>query len=82
MNKAILIGRLTKDVETRYSQTNNTMICSFTLAVNRRFAKDGEERQTDFINIVCYAKTAEFVNKYFVKGQQVAVSRSNSSKKL
>ena len=82
MNKAILIGRLTKDVETRYSQNNNTMVCSFTLAVNRRFVKDGEERQTDFINIVCYAKTAEFVNKYFAKGQQVAVSRKNTSKKL
>lgn len=82
MNKAILIGRLTKDVETRYSQNNNTMVCSFTLAVNRRFAKDGEERQADFINIVCYAKTAEFVNKYFTKGQQVAVSRKNTSKKL
>ena len=72
MNKVSLIGRLTKDVEVRYTQTNNTMVASFTLAVNRRFAKEGEQ-QADFINIVAWSKTAEFVSKYFKKGQQVAV---------
>ena len=73
MNKVILMGRLTKDVEVRYTQTNNIMVASFSLAVNRRFAKEGEERQADFINIVAWSKTAEFCSKYFKKGQQVAV---------
>ena len=73
MNKVILMGRLTKDPETRYTQTTNTQVTSFTLAVNKRFVKDGEERQADFINIVAWNKTAEFCSKYFKKGQQVGV---------
>ena len=73
MNKVILMGRLTKDPEVRYTQTNNTLVASFTLAVNRRFARQGEERQADFFNIVAWNKTGEFVSKYFKKGQQVAV---------
>lgn len=73
MNKVILMGRLTKDPEVRYTQSTNTMVTSFTLAVNRRFVKQGEERQADFINIVSWNKTAEFVSKYFSKGQQVGV---------
>ena len=73
MNKVILLGRLTKDPEVRYTQTSNTLVASFTLAVNRRFVKQGEERQTDFINVVTWNKTGEFVSKYFKKGQQVAV---------
>lgn len=67
------MGRLTRDVDVKYTQTTNTMIASFSLAVNRRFVKEGEERQADFFNISCFGKTAEFVNKYFSKGQQVAV---------
>lgn len=73
MNKVILLGRLTKNVETRYTQTNNALVATFTLAVNRRFAKEGEERQADFINIVAWGKTGEFSSKYFKKGLQVAV---------
>ena len=73
MNKVILMGRLTKDPEVRYTQTNNTLVASFSLAVNRRFARQGEERQADFINIVAWSKTGEFVSKYFKKGQQVGV---------
>ena len=73
MNKVILMGRLTKDPEVRYTQTNNTLVASFSLAVNRRFAKQGEERQADFINVVAWSKTGEFVSKYFKKGQQVGV---------
>lgn len=73
MNKIMLLGRLTKDVETRYTQTNNSLVATFTLAVNRRFAKEGEERQTDFINIVAWGKTGEFCSKYFKKGLQVAL---------
>ncbi len=73
MNKVELIGRLTKEPEVRYTQTNNTLVASFSLAVNRRFVKQGEERQTDFINIVAWSKIGEFCSKYFKKGQQVAI---------
>lgn len=73
MNKVILMGRLTRDPEVRYTQTNNTLVASFSLAVNRRFTRQGEERQADFINIVAWNKTGEFVSKYFKKGQQVSV---------
>lgn len=73
MNKVTLIGRLTKDPETRYTQTNNTLVASFTLAVNRRFVKENEERQADFIPIIAWSKTGEFCNKYFKKGQQVGI---------
>ena len=73
MNKVVLMGRLTRDPEVRYTQTNNTLVASFSLAVNRRFARQGEERQADFINIVAWSKTGEFCSKYFKKGQQVGV---------
>ena len=73
MNKVVLLGRLTKDVDVRYTQATNIMVASFSLAVNRRFAKQGEERQADFINVVAWSKTAEFCSKYFKKGQQVGV---------
>ena len=73
MNKVVLMGRLTRDPEVRYTQTNNTLVASFSLAVNRRFARQGEERQADFINVVAWAKTGEFCSKYFKKGQQVGV---------
>lgn len=73
MNKIILMGRLTRDVDVKYTQSTNVMIANFTLAVNRRFVKEGEERQEDFFNVSTFGKTAEFVNKYFSKGQQVAV---------
>ena len=73
MNKVILMGRLTKDPEVRYTQTNNTLVASFGLAVNRRFVRQGEERQADFINIVAWGKTGEFCSKYFKKGQQVGI---------
>ena len=74
MNKVILMGRLTRDPELRYTTANSTPVCSFTLAVDRRFNKQGEERQADFINIVTWGKTAEFCSKWFKKGRQVAVS--------
>ena len=75
MNKVILMGRLTRDPEVRYTQTNNTLVSSFSLAINRRFARPGEERQADFINIVAWSKLGEFCSKYFKKGQQVGVIR-------
>ena len=73
MNKVILMGRLTRDPEVRYTSTNNTLVATFSLAVNRRFARQGEERQADFINIVAWDKTGEFCSKYFKKGMQVGV---------
>lgn len=73
MNKVILLGRLTKAPEIRYSQTTNTKFALFTLAVNRRFAKQGEEREADFINIVAYSKLADFSEKYLSQGTQVNV---------
>ena len=73
MNKVILLGRLTKAPEIRYSQTTNSKIALFTVAVNRRFAKQGEERETDFINIVAYSKLADFSEKYLSQGTQVNV---------
>lgn len=73
MNKVVLMGRLTKDPEVRYTHTSNTMVVNFTIAVNRRFVKEGEERQADFIPIIAWNKLAEFCSKYFVKGQQVGI---------
>jgi single-strand DNA-binding protein len=72
MNKVILMGRLTKDVELKYTSGNNTAVATFTLAVNRKMAKEGQP-QADFINCQAWAKTAEFIAKYFAKGQQVAI---------
>ena len=73
MNKVVLMGRLTRDPEVRYTQTSNTLVASFSLAVNRRFVRQGEERQADFFNIVAWGKTGEFCSKYFKKGQQVGI---------
>lgn len=72
MNKVILLGRLTKEPELKYTQTNNTPVCSFTLAVDRP-VKKGEEKKADFVNCQAWKGTAEFVSKYFSKGQLVAV---------
>ena len=72
MNKVVLIGRLTKDPELRYTQ-GGTAVANFTLAVNRRFANQSGEREADFINCVAWQKTAEFVANYFKKGQQMAM---------
>ena len=68
------MGRLTRDPEVRYTQTSNTLVASFSLAVNRRFVRQGEERQADFINVVAWGKLGEFCSKYYKKGQQVAVT--------
>lgn len=73
LNKAILMGRLTADPELRQTP-NNISVVSFTLALDRSYAKPGEQKQTDFIDIVAWRQTAEFVSKYFRKGQLVAVA--------
>lgn len=72
MNKVILMGRLTKDPEIRYSN-NNLAVCRFTIAVDRRFQKQGEEKQADFIPNVAFGKTGEFISKYFQKGSRIAI---------
>ena len=69
LNKAILMGRLTADPELRHTQ-NNTPVTSFTLAVNRSY---GKNEQTDFIDVVAWQRTAEFVSQWFHKGMLVAV---------
>lgn len=74
LNNITLMGRLTRDPELRHTQTG-IPVASFTLAVDRDFSpKDGGERQTDFVDIVAWRNTGEFVSKYFVKGQMCAVS--------
>ncbi len=72
MNKSILMGRLTAEPEMRYTSGNNTAVCSFKLAVNRRFKQEGQQN-ADFIPVVAWSKLAEFCGKYFQKGQQIAV---------
>lgn len=73
MNLVVLLGRLTRDPELRYSQSENpTAVCRYTLAVNRSFKREGQP-DADFINCVSFGKTAEFANQYFVKGQQIAI---------
>ena len=74
LNHIVLMGRLTRDPELRYTQSQ-IPVASFTLAVDRDFGgRDGGEKQTDFIDIVAWRSTAEFVSKYFTKGSMAAVS--------
>ena len=73
MNKVILLGRLTKDPEIRYSQSAEPVCVSrFTVAVDRRFKKDGEP-DADFINCVAFRRTAEFMERYIKKGMMVSI---------
>lgn len=73
MNKAILMGRLTRDIDLKYSQGAEPMaIAKFSIAINRRFKKDGEQ-EADFINCVAFGKTAEFICKHFSKGKMIAI---------
>lgn len=74
MNKAILVGRLTRDPEVRYSQGDNaTAVARYTLAVDRRFKRDGEPT-ADFIPCVVFGRSAEFAEKYFRQGLRIVVS--------
>ena len=74
LNHIVIMGRLTRDPELRYTQSQ-TPVVSFSLAVDRDFGgKDGGEKQTDFIGCVAWSQTAEFVNKYFTKGRMAVVS--------
>ena len=73
-NKVILGGRLTADVELKQTP-NGVPVCSFSLAVNRKYSKDSEA-QTDFINCVAWRNTAEFISKYFKKGSSMCICGS------
>lgn len=74
MNKVILMGRLTRDPEVRYSQgENQTVIVRYSLAVNRRFKREGDP-EADFINCVAFGKQAEFAEKYLKKGTKMAIT--------
>ena len=75
MNVVTLMGSLTADPELR-TTTSGLSVCRFTVAVDRNYAKAGTERQADFINCVAWRQTAEFVSRYFVKGQLIALDGS------
>lgn len=71
MNKVILMGRLTKDPEVRYTQ-QNVAVARYSLAVNKKFKRQGEP-DADFINCITFGKSAEFAQKYLNKGKQIAI---------
>ena len=75
LNKVILMGRMTRDTELKRTN-NDTAVCSFTLAIDRNTADKDGNRGTDFINCVAWRKDAEFVSKWFGKGQLVALEGS------
>lgn len=75
MNKVILMGRLTRDPEVRYSQgENSTAVARYTLAVDRRFRRDGDQQTADFINCVAFGHQGEFAEKYLRKGIKIAIT--------
>ena len=74
MNKVILMGRLTRDAEVRYSQGDaSTAVARFSLAVDRRFKRDGDEQTADFINCVAFGRTGEFMERFGRKGTKFLV---------
>lgn len=75
LNCVTLMGRLTADPELRTTTTGRS-VCTFSVAVDRSYAKPGEQRQTDFINIVTWEGTANFVSRYFAKGSMIAIQGS------
>ena len=79
LNKVILGGRLTTDPELRSTPTG-VSVTSFSIAINRRYAKQGEAAQTDFINIVAWRQQAEFITKYFRKGSPICICGSLQSR--
>lgn len=75
MNKVILMGRLTRDPEVRYSQGENAMaVARYTLAVDRRFNRNNDDQTADFISCVAFGKSGEFAEKYLRKGTKIAVT--------
>lgn len=81
LNKAILMGRLTRDPELRYTPNGNVPVVTFTVAIDRKYSGgNGGERQTDFINVVAWRKQAEFVSQWFTKGMMIIVTGSIQSR--
>ena len=80
LNRIILMGRLTRDPELRRTQSG-TAVCSFSVAVDRDFKSQSGEKETDFIDVVAWRQTGEFVSKYFTKGRMIVVSGSLQSRK-
>ena len=75
MNKVILMGRLTRDPEVRYSQGDNAnAVARYTLAVDRRFRREGDQQTADFINCVAFGRAAEFAERYLRQGTKIAVT--------
>ena len=75
LNCAVIMGRLTADPELRQTP-NGVAVTTFTVAVDRGFVRQGEERKAHFINVVAWRQTAEFVSRYFTKGSMIAVQGS------
>lgn len=75
LNTVILMGRLTADPELR-TTTSNLSVLSFSVAVDRSYQSQGQERQTDFINCVAWRQNADFISRYFRKGQMIAIEGS------
>lgn len=75
LNCAVIMGRLTSDPEVR-NTPSGVSVCRFTVAVDRAYVKQGEERKADFIDVLAWRNTAEFVGKYFGKGSMIAVQGS------
>lgn len=72
MNKVLLVGRLTKDPEVK-ATTSQVKVCNFTIAVDRKFKDNNGNKQADFINCVAWRQTAEFIGKYFTRGQRIGI---------
>lgn len=81
LNKAIVQGRLVRDPDFKFTQASSTAVASFTLAVERNFTPKGQDKQTDFLDIVVWGKTAEFVRNYFSKGMMAIVVGSIQTRK-
>lgn len=80
INSVVLVGRLTADPELKYTNSN-LPVTSFSIAIQRAYSKPGEERQSDFIDIVAWRSTAEFITKYFAKGNMIGIEGSIQTRK-
>ena len=75
LNCAVLMGRICQDIELK-TTASGVSVTSFNIAVDRSYQKQGEEKQTDFLTVVCWRNTADFVSRYFKKGSMIAVQGS------
>ncbi|EGT3605401.1 single-stranded DNA-binding protein [Clostridium perfringens] len=76
MNKVVLVGRLTKDPELRFTANKGTAVTRFTLAVNRDYKKEDGTQEVDFINCIAYSKRAEVIAQYLTKGKRFSIAGS------